>query len=342
MGQKINPTIFRLGINKTWKTEFFEKKNHELPLYTFKDLEIKEYLERVLDTYGIILHDYKQHYNDSTLNLYISYFVTSDFVLEKKSANEKIILKNSVGERKFVKRFDTSNQAFSWLSILTDKKPSSILYSSRPYQIKYCLNLHSQNQLFQHLSLTYQRELLSIPDSSSSNIKFEGVFTEIFKVLNLFLGNQLNIISHFRCLNKNTHFFKSIQKKTFVSLQRFINTSFLKDGIELLFHVVYNKNSAHLLAKFIAVQLKKIKRHKFFLSFLKKTLTILLDSNLSKVKGIKLIVKGRLNGVPRARHKIIIIGDVSIQSISAKLDYSQITAHNSNGSYGIKVWVVEK
>ena len=40
MGQKINPVIFRLGVNKTWKTEFFEKKNNELPLYVFKDLEI--------------------------------------------------------------------------------------------------------------------------------------------------------------------------------------------------------------------------------------------------------------------------------------------------------------
>jgi ribosomal protein S3 len=350
MGQKINPTIFRLGINKTWKTEFFEKKNHELPLYTFKDLEIKDYLERVLDTYGIILHDYTQPYNDSTLNLYISYFVTSDFVFEKKSVNDKIILENSVGERKLIKKFDMSKQAFSWLSILTDKKPSSILYSSsHPYKLKQYLNLRSQNQLFRQLSLIHQRQLRVVSDNkhqkdiaSTSNIKFEGVFSEISKVLNLFMGNQLNIISHFYCLNKNTHFLKSIQKKTFVSLQRFINTPFFKDGIELLFHVVYNKTSAHLLARFIAVQLKKIKRHKFFLSFLKKTLSILLDSNLSKVKGIKLIVKGRLNGVPRARHKIITIGDVPVQSISAKLDFSQTTAHNSNGSYGIKVWVVEK
>jgi len=97
-----------------------------------------------------------------------------------------------------------------------------------------------------------------------------------------------------------------------------------------------------LLTKFIGSQLKKIKRHKFFLSFLKQTLTILLNSDSSKIKGVKIIVKGRLNGVPRASQKIIVIGDVPAQTISAKLDYSQITIHNSNGSYGIKVWVVEK
>ena len=27
MGQKINPNIFRLGVNKKWRTEFFEKKD---------------------------------------------------------------------------------------------------------------------------------------------------------------------------------------------------------------------------------------------------------------------------------------------------------------------------
>jgi ribosomal protein S3 len=49
-----------------------------------------------------------------------------------------------------------------------------------------------------------------------------------------------------------------------------------------------------------------------------------------------------LNGVPRAKQKIIVVGDVPAQSISAKLDYSQTTIHNSSGSYGIKVWIIEK
>ena len=103
MGQKINPIIFRLGVNKTWKTEFFEKKNHELPLYVFKDLEVRNYIERVLETYGIILHDYKQQYNGSTLNLYVSYFVTSDLVLDKKGTDEKLIVKNINGKEKVIK-----------------------------------------------------------------------------------------------------------------------------------------------------------------------------------------------------------------------------------------------
>ena len=75
---------------------------------------------------------------------------------------------------------------------------------------------------------------------------------------------------------------------------------------------------------------------------MKQALTVLSNSEPSKIKGVKIVIKGRLNGVPRAKQKIMIIGDVPAQSISANLDYAQTTIHNSNGSYGIQVWVVEK
>jgi len=71
MGQKINPNIFRLGVNKTWKTEFFEKKAHELPLYTFKDLEIKSYIE---DDIFIIFNEFElQRLCDNNISNAIKY-----------------------------------------------------------------------------------------------------------------------------------------------------------------------------------------------------------------------------------------------------------------------------
>lgn len=335
MGQKINPNIFRLGVNKKWKTEFFEKKRHELPLYTFKDLEIKSYVERFLETQGIILHDYKQHYSNSTLTLYISYFISSEFVVSKKDKASKIILTNSLGNSKIVK--DTKIPAKTIIKSSQD----SLFKTQAPtdyYNIKKYLSVHSN-------TLNSPNKKLAISNNLQENLvdlKIEGVLSNLFKVLSLFTNNKFNIITNFSCLNKNLSFLKKTQKKNFILLQKFKGTPFLKEGIELLFHSVYNKNSANLLTKFIAIQIKKIKRHKFFLSFLKQTLTILLNSNFSKVKGIKILIKGRLNGVPRAKHKMITIGDLPMQTINAIVDHSQITAHNSNGSYGIKVWIVEK
>nr|YP_009485533.1 ribosomal protein S3 [Nitzschia alba]AVR57597.1 ribosomal protein S3 [Nitzschia alba] len=336
MGQKINPNIFRLGINKTWKTEFFEKKTHELPLYTFKDLEIKSYIERFFETQGIILHDYKQHYSDSTLNLYVSYFISSEFIIDKKlDNNSKVTLIDKEGNKKTV--LDTSLDTKQILNLKAPLfKNQNILNS---YKIKEYLKANSS--------------LLLKPDSNeivpvkkfvenSTSLKVEGILNNLFKVLSLFTNNKFNIIINFCCLNKDLNFLKKTQKKNFILLQKFKGTPFLKEGIELLFHVVYNRSSAHLLTKFIAIQIKKVKRHKFFLSFLKQTLTILSNSEFSKVKGIKILIKGRLNGVPRAKHKTITIGDTPVQSFNSTLDYSQMTVHNANGSYGIKVWIIEK
>lgn len=336
MGQKINPNIFRLGINKTWKTKFFEKKSKELPLYTFKDLEIKSYIERFLATQGIILHDYKQHYSNSTLNLYISYFVTSEFHL-KKTELHNITFVNKLGNKKLIKNISIDKARATKVDGISFKK------LEKPFDFyrmkKYLkLNHYSDLQKLPVFKANVSDEIfVNLNNKTTTNF-----FEQLFKVLNLFTNNKFNIVVNFCCINKDLNFLKFSQTKKFTLLQKFRNTLFLKEGIELLFHVIYNRNSANLLAKFIAFQIKKIKRQKFFFSFLKQALSILIDSRLSKVKGIKIIIKGRLNGVPRAKHKILTIGDIPVQSLNELLDYSQATTHNSNGSYGIKVWIVEK
>jgi ribosomal protein S3 len=348
MGQKVNPNIFRLGVNKTWKTEFFEKKKQELPLYTFKDLEIKSYIERFLETQGILLHDYKQHYTNNSLNLYISYYITPEFSLNKFSKDEKVILINNSDKKKVIVGTDKVNSPlvdyYRTTGVDLEKTSSKSNSFKKYYKTKQYFKSNCLNQFLEQVSskmlskkIEGNKNLFSLEDSIKNNI-----LNNMFKTINLFMNNKWGIVVNFCCINKNLNFFKVYQKRNLILLQKFRDATFFKDGIELLFHVTYNRNSANLLAKFISLQLKKIKRHKFFLGFLKKTLTVLLNSTLSKVQGIKIIVKGRLNGAPRAKHKIITIGDVPTQRINANIDYSQTTSHNVNGSYGVKVWVIEK
>ena len=330
MGQKTNPNIFRLGVNKTWKTEFFEKKNAELSLYTFKDLEIKDYIERFLETHGLILHDYKQQYSNSTLNLYISYFITSECTFIKDQA-PTVLLTDKTGKKKKVSlRPQIQNQKVDFTNVKLQMEQKN---AQEYYLLKKYLKTNNYR--------TQSKEMLATSNSQITN-SLDGVLNDMFKTLSLFLNNTNKINVNFSCLNKDFSFLKTIQTKKFILLQKFRTTPFLKEGLELLFYVICNRNSANLLAKFIALQIKKIKRQKFFLSFLKQSLTVMLNSEISTVKGIKIILKGRLNGVPRAKHTIIVVGDVPVQSISETMDYSQVTVHNANGSYGIKVWVVEK
>ncbi len=57
------------------------------------------------------------------------------------------------------------------------------------------------------------------------------------------------------------------------------------------------------------------------------------------VKGIKVIVSGRLNGVDIARKEKYGAGTVPLHTLRAKIDYSTAKAPTTYGSIGVKVWV---
>jgi ribosomal protein S3 len=378
MGQKTNPNIFRLGVTKKWKTEFFEKKSQELSNYTFKDLEIKEYIERFLETRGLLLHDYKLHYSNSVLNIYISYFITPSFVFEKTLNDNITIIKKSDSQRAVIQSCNKINvkKTLSQRRILAKQNA----FPSKPSfpTVKF------PNRIKKYLNLKYYGSILPVNDGSELNSpkiqqkisgnfpellngqkdvnpkvnysslltsqnletsQIEGDFQKLLKGLSLFTNKHYNIITTFQCINKTFNLtLKQTQalKEKFMLLQKFKNIAFFKESIDLLFTSVHHRKSANLLAKLIAFQFKTVKRHNFFIAFLKQTLTRFINSNFSKVKGIKIIVKGRLNGAPRAKHKILTVGSVPVQTIVSKMDYAQSTCHNSNGSYGIKVWIFEK
>ncbi len=51
MGQKINPNGLRLGINKTWSSRWFAKK--EYAKFLHDDLKIKDYIHKKLSSASI-------------------------------------------------------------------------------------------------------------------------------------------------------------------------------------------------------------------------------------------------------------------------------------------------
>jgi ribosomal protein S3 len=331
MGQKTNHNIFRLGVNKKWKTEFFEKKTKEFAYFTFADLEIKSYIERFLSIYGLILHDYKIHHTNSVLNIYISYVVTPDFKFNNIKQSKKLKLISKTKKQKFI--YLNTEQRI--------KKKNSLFLKVE----KYLKHNKSNPEEFRGNSIAILQTNTSEPTQQTNlrNLRIENKIQKFLKSLELFKNSS--VLINFKCINKTfnlaTKQKKSLKKKIML-LQKFRYTPFFKEGINLIFLSVYKHKSSKLLTKFIEMQLKKIKRHKFFFTFLKKTLTLFLNSNFSKIKGVRIKIKGRLNGAPRAKHKILDVGDIPVQTIDSVLDYSEATIHNLNGSYGIKVWVIEK
>jgi small subunit ribosomal protein S3 len=59
----------------------------------------------------------------------------------------------------------------------------------------------------------------------------------------------------------------------------------------------------------------------------------------SNVKGIKVLVSGRLGGAEMARKEHYKEGRIPLHTLRADIDYAVETAHTSFGAIGVKVWV---
>lgn len=57
------------------------------------------------------------------------------------------------------------------------------------------------------------------------------------------------------------------------------------------------------------------------------------------VKGIKIMVSGRLNGAEIARSEKIIFGTVPLSTFKSDIDYAYFQAHTTYGVIGVKVWI---
>lgn len=316
MGQKTNATIFRLGIkNNEWKSKYFEKNTEESSLYSYQNLEIKKYLEQFLNKNGLLFHDYKLYYTPNTLHLFVSYYLTikSISLVSKINLNQKIKLKKSNHPQKISKQ------------IKNNKKLKTRTLLLKRYKKFLSFNKYKNEEV----------------------LKKNGFLEQLLESLSDFTNNNFNIFVTFQNLNKGLSLKldklekEDLKKKLFL-LRKYFKNKFFKETINILLISIRVKNSAQLLAEFIAKQISAMKKHNYFLIFLKRTLTLFLSAKFSKVTGIKIGIKGRFNGAPRARNRILLIGRVPVQTLNSNTKYYQTTSFTPNGTFGVKVWISEK
>ena len=183
--------------------------------------------------------------------------------------------------------------------------------------------------------------------SSVTQIRNGSSFTEmLLESITKFTKRKISVSLNFYELNRKLSL--SIRKNQVLSLKeikkqlkQFKRAQFFKETLNVLFVAIKKRESSKLLSQFIALQLSTTKRHNFFLIFLKQSLILLLQSNFSTIKGVKIVIKGRFNGAPRARSQTLQIGTVPLQFFEAKISYSEATAYTPNGTFGIKCWICE-
>lgn len=307
MGQKIDARIFRLGIcKKNWEQKYIEKNNEESSLYLYKTLEIQKYINRIFNLYKIKIHNCKVFYSDNSLQIFISFYLTEKTI--------HIIDKNLT---KYQKKL---SMRIKRLNIKKKNKKNRL-----PYRLN-----------------SKQTILLK---------KFEDILLES---LSLYTKEKTNIFIKLQNLNNYKQLtYNQIKdcKVIFKQLKKFVKNSFFKEAINILFINISKRKSAKLLTEFISYQFKLnqirsdqiiiSRKDNYFLGFLKQSIKLLINTEVSRLTGAKIVIKGRFNRAPRAKKVIMQFGKFSLQSISSKIDYHQSTAYTINGTFGVKVWICE-
>ena len=129
-----------------------------------------------------------------------------------------------------------------------------------------------------------------------------------------------------------------------VGFQKFQKNKFFKSGINLAYTCINRSNSSKLIANYIKFYLTKIKRPNFFLQFLKNILNVFIKQHFSKLNQIQIKIKGRLSGVPRAKNKLIKIGNkgIPVLTLNSNIDFCEETVFTANGTISVKVWTYKK
>ena len=339
MGQKINPKILRLNNRNNWNYKYIEKKIDESKIYNFKNVEIEKFFTDFFKSHGLTIKTIKLYHFNSLFHVYISYYITpkTTYIINSNHKNKNIQLTRE--KTKVKKRYIKTR-----LKINKNIKKYSNYETFNYEQIKL---IHKNKKRISFL-YKYKKNVLINRYKNITTIKNNAFLEKILESLTLFLKKNINITITLKQVNNNlkkklTNKDQKNIKKKLIKIRKYNKNQFFKEGVNTLFYCISNLNSATFLSKFIAKELQNLKRHKFFLKFIKTTLTLFFNKTFSKCKGIKIKIKGRFNGAPRARDKFIVIGDgVQALTINSNLNYSEETSFTPNGTFGVKVWINQK
>ena len=371
MGQKTDARIFRQGIHKkNWEIKYIENNNEESSLFLYKTLQIQKYLNRFFGLYKMKIHHSKIFYSDTSLQIFLSFYVTTKTfhtiskdltkyskkwlatfkpVFSKKHRKKRRHLRKRMNFKKMKK------VCFPYLgksirlkkALLFQKKKIRKKKVSRSNKIR---NFEIKKN--QKILIKKNKSLVKFKPYSTSGLK---EFQEILiKSLKAYTNNKIHIFLTLQNLNR----YKILSKGQIENLQRifkqlrnFVKNAFFKEAINILFISISRRKSAKILASFISDQLRLnqlrtnqatiLRKDNYFLGFLKQILVLLIKSEMACIIGIKITIKGRFNRAPRARISNIRFGKFATQSFNSKIDYEQSTAYTVNGTFGVKVWLCE-
>lgn len=163
---------------------------------------------------------------------------------------------------------------------------------------------------------------------------------EVRRKITQFLGkkqtNQSQQINNILSTSKgNVKRFTALTlKQTSRDLIRYLQQKTKKNCYIKLAFIRNRFEDATLIAKFIADQLEKR------VPFRRAVKQTIRKVQATEIKGLKVEVSGRLNGIEIARSEWKREGKIPLHTLKAKIDYTHYEAETIYGVIGIKVWLL--
>ena len=324
MGQKSNPISLRSSFKKNlWTSKYLANRDRDLPLFLSQDLFLREYLDRFFNIHGLILYRLNLYRTQHCIKIFLSYLSTSSsvklFKIRKRRSKRKLFLKKKK-KKKILKKIIFLRKSIRKSKFFFSSSKRSVLILNRKIYF-----------LFKFLK------------KKSIMLKKNFIY-KLLSCLHLFFNKRHNIKIILQNTNKGfSHRLKN--KESFILRKLVLNSrfysrfEFFRESLHVLLHVIKVKHSSKVLTDFISLKLSILKKHNFFLTFLRRLLISLMKLNISVIKGIKVKITGRFNGAPRARSRMFKVHKIPLQNLDTPIDVSQSVSFTGNGTFGVTAWV---
>jgi ribosomal protein S3 len=379
MGQKVHPEILKLSRTEGWKSKYYEKKATSINSQTHKNEEITKFIKQFFKQIGLSLHTCKLNYLNNRLNISTSYIKSNGLVdgvsmfsrnatrnrFKKPPTVAKLFKKHKRVSRPLRKKSKNYNKfKLNYNKFKLNLYLGFLIHSLLVVNKIFHIGLPNTNYFISSLeppvvapytifktvirkTLEFIKNLIYLI-SSKNHQKFREYpfLSSFFKIFTICYQKNLKITLIFKILNryfkksKPTVEKKTLRNKVLTSLRRYNRNKFFKKAINLMFLMASQKESAKLLSSFIARSIKNLKKHKWFLKFIKKSLSALIRRKTPIIKALTIQLKGRINGADRARSYVINSRKrVPLIKIGSRVNYAETTAFTPDGTLSVKVWV---
>lgn len=271
---------------------------------------------------------------------------------QKSNPNSFIIKKKTV-------TFGASSYAGEYSKLFKEQVSVTsnfvFLFEKNRCFVKNCFFIQNNEKAFTTLFISFlvwkKRKTIKTAVLKDTKKIFDRQFTNnLFLVLSKFghisskrliLQNLNKVVSHYQ---KNDFLYEhtEITKK----LQLYKTEPYFHSGVMLFCLMNTTKDTSLLFSKFIAKFFKVFHRTRKINKFL-RFLTEFIENTGSeklkntRIKGLKVSIKGRFSGAPRSKIRVFERGQIPLQTFKHEISYALTHSHTSYGVFGIKVWIFE-